>query len=326
MVTLAITAVISGQVYEYLGYYYAGQTAQALEGDRLTQALRALIRPNEYLIITGQDWNSMIPYYSQRRALMLRKGQENDLVLIDKALDNLKGEKLGALLVTGPWEQYAGLLQRVVALGLEPKPLVVWHDVSVFLPAVRRAEILHHLEENPYYEVNLAPGVELPPLRMASEWFEVAKLRPSYRWFFHAMHPTPIRFWATFGPGLDERSGRIAFGCHPVTRLVFKLPAGAHMLRTTVEMAVATYVETNDFNQKTDGVEITLATLGPAEARRVLYTRLLDPLGNHADRGPQPLEIKFTLEQAGEVELFFGPGPKGRDTRDWITMGALVIE
>ena len=326
MVSLAISTVISGQVYEYFGYYYVGQTVQALEGNRLTQALRALTRRDEYVIITGQDWNSMTPYYSQRRALMLLKGRETELDRLDKALANLKDEKLGALLVTGPWEQYTGLLQRVVALGLEPKPLLVWRDVSVFLPAVRRAEILHHLEENPYYEVNLAPGVELPPLRLAGAWFEVAKLRPAYRRLFHAIRPTPVRFWSSFGPGLDERGGKIAFGGHPVTRLVFQLPAGNHVLRTTVEMAVATYVETNDFNQKTDGVEITLAALGPADARRVLYTRLLDPLGKHADRGPQPLEIKFNLERAGEVELFFGPGPNGRDTRDWITMGAIVIE
>lgn len=326
MVSLAISAVISGQVYEYLGYYYAGQTAQALEGDRLTQALRALTRPDEYLIITGQDWNSMIPYYSQRRALMLLRGRENDIGRLDKALANLKEEKLGALLVTGPWEQYTGLLEKATALGLEPKPLVVWRDISVFLPAARRAETLRQLEDQPYYEVNLAPGVELPPMRLGSVWLDVAKLRPAYRRMFHAMRPMPVRYWSTFGPGLDERGGKIVFGGHPVTRLVFKLPAGAQVLRTTVEMAVATYVETHDFNQQTDGVEITLAALGPAGTRRVLFTRLLDPLGNHADRGPQPLEIKFTLEQAGEVELFFGPGPKGKDTRDWITMGRLVIE
>lgn len=326
MVSLAIAAVISGQIYDYLGYYYTGQRVQALEGDRLTQALRALTRPDEYLIITGQDWNSMIPYYSQRRALMLLKGRENDIGRLDKALANLRGEKLGALLVTGPWEQYSGLLERVAALGLEPKPLLIWRDISVFLPAARRAETLRQMEDQPYFEVNLAPGVELPPMRLGGVWLDVANLRPAYRQMFHAMQPMPVRYWSTFGPGLDERGGKIAFGGHPVTRLIFRLPAGRHVLRTTVEMAVATYVETNDFNQRTDGVEITLSALEPAETRRVLFTRLLDPLGNHADRGRQPLEIKFTLEQAGEVELFFGPGPKGKDTRDWITLGHLVIE
>ncbi len=326
MVSLAIAAVISGQIYEYLGYYYVGQRVQALEGNRLTQALRAITRPDEYLIITGQDWNSMIPYYAQRRALMLINGEESNLVRLDQALGQLQGEKLGALLVTGPWAQLNGLVQRIAALGLEPKPLLAWRDISVFLPLARRAETLRLMEEQPFFEVNLAPGVELPPLRLAGAWFEVAKLRPAYRRLFHAIRPTPVRFWSSFGPGLDERGGKIAFGGHPVTRLVFQLPAGRHVLRTTVEMAVATYVETNDFNQQTDGVEITLAALGPAGARRVLYTRLLDPLGKHADRGPQPLEIKFNLEPAGEVELFFGPGPNGRDTRDWITMGEIVIE
>jgi hypothetical protein len=327
LVALAIVAVMGGQACRYLEYYYPWQRAWSPGGSGLTESLRQLTRPDEYLIITGQDWNSMIPYYAQRRALMLRGDVEEDFSRLDAALAGLAGEKPGALLVTGPWAAKTALLQRMAALGLETTPLYVWHDISVFVPVSRRAEFLGWLEQKTFYEVKLAPGVEFPPERLAGAWFEVAKLRPRSRWMFHVLQPAPVRFWSTFGPGLDETGGRIAFGGHPVTRLVFQLPAGAHTLRTTVELPVATYIDTHDYDQRTDGVEITLTALGgPGGERRVLFTRLLDPVNNHTDRGPQPLEIRFTLERPGEVELFFGPGPNGRDTRDWITMGRLVIE
>ena len=93
-----------------------------------------------------------------------------------------------------------------------------------------------------------------------------------------------------------------------------------------VELPLASYISDAGADQRTDGVEIKLTALGGGETQSVLYTRLLDPLHRHSDRGPQSLTINFTLAQAGEVELFFGPGPHGRDTRDWITMGRLVID
>ena len=326
LVTLAIVTVLGGQAYRYLEYYYPTQRAFTLGGSGLTDSLRVLTRPDEYLVITGHDWNSILPYYAQRRALMLRWDMEEDYPRIDAALAELSGEKAGALLITGPWEKRAGLIQRLSAVGLETKPLFVWRDISVFVPKARRAEILYKLEQQAFDDVHLAPGVDFPKEQLGGIWFEVAKLRPRTRWMFHVMKPVPVRCWSTFGPGLDERNGHIAFGGHPVTRLVFQLPAGAHTLRTTVELPPATYTETHDYNQRTDGVEITLFALEPNDGRHVIFTRLLDPVNKHADRGPQPLEIKFTLAQAGEVELFFGPGPNGKDTRDWITMGELVIE
>jgi hypothetical protein len=40
----------------------------------------------------------------------------------------------------------------------------------------------------------------------------------------------------------------------------------------------------------------------------------------------RPMEMEFMLPEAGEVELFFGPGPQDRVTRDWIRIGPLTID
>ncbi len=91
----------------------------------------------------------MIPYYAQRRALMLRNG-ETEPVRLEQALAAMRGEKAGALLVAGPWENQPALLQRIGALGLETKPLLVWRDIAIFLPVDRRQELLGHLELQGY--------------------------------------------------------------------------------------------------------------------------------------------------------------------------------
>jgi hypothetical protein len=72
-------------------------------------------------------------------------------------------------------------------------------------------------------------------------------------------------------------------------------------------------------------VEVTLSRRKSDGSTEVLYTRLINPRKNESDRGVLPLRADFALEQPGEVELFFGPGPAGNNTCDWIKLSRLVI-
>ncbi len=63
-----------------------------------------------------------------------------------------------------------------------------------------------------------------------------------------------------------------------------------------------------------------------ATKHRVLYRRLLDPAKNPADRGEQAIEVAFELDRPASVDLFFGPGPRGNDRYDWLSLGRVTIE
>lgn len=268
----------------------------------------------------------MTPYYAQRRALMLRGDAERDVVQVDAALSALAGEKIGALALVGPLEGRTWLIECLIARGLEPLPLFYWRDVAVYLPATKHKLNLQKLEEQPFPEVRLAPGSELLHAPPVNGWYEVATLPRSQRVMFDGMAPAPGRFFSTFGLTLERTNGRLDFGVHPVTRLVFTLPAGRHVLHTTVRFSPEAYRLDLLDTEATDGVEISLATLGPRETRQVLFTRLLDPRHRAEDRERVPLRIEFNLPQAGEMELFVGPGPSGRSTRDWVVLGRVVID
>ncbi len=326
LVALAVLLVVGGQVYGYFVRYYPEQRGISPGGNGLSQSLRALTEPGDVIIVTGQDWNSMTPYYAQRRALMLRGDVESDPVQLDAALAQLAGEKIGALAVTGSLEGKEWFMQRMAARGLGVKPVYLWRDVSVFLPVDRQGLSLQRLEEQIFAEVHPAPGVELPQGQPLNTWWEVAKLWRSQRGNFDGMTPVPVRYFSTFGLTLERAGGRTDFGAHPVTRLVFALPAGKHVLRTSVLFPLDAYRPELSEDDATDGVEITLAALTPEGERRVLDTRVVDPRHRPEDRGRKPLRIEFTLPQAGEVELFIGPGPSGRTTRDWVMLGRLVID
>jgi len=185
---------------------------------------------------------------------------------------------------------------------------------------------VRRIQQSGYGEVTWIPGVEPQPERLAGYWYDLAKLSAQQRGFFAGMKPEPVRFFSSFGPAIELGGGRQDFGAHPVTRLVFALPAGDHRLLTSVSLAPETYDPAQLPDRMTDGVEITLKAAWSDGREHIFFTRLLNPRDNPGDRGLCPLDVSFRLERAGEVELFFGPGPAGRDTHDSISMGRLELQ
>ena len=328
LVALAMLVMGGGQAYQYLAGDYLAQRGISVGGDGLTRSLRGLTRPDEVIIITGQDWNSMVPYYAERRALMIRRDVEQNSGQLEAAFAALAGERIGALVLGPATQGREDLIRRATALGIDPHPLYHWQGVSVHVLLARRRQSIHNIIETGYDALAWEPGVELPAAPMAGAWLETQDLRSYQRQVFSAMRPQPVRFFSTFGPILDGSRSVPRFGAHPVTRLVYRLPAGGHTLRTTAFFSPEAYDPALPKDKSTDGVEITLTLVGSGVEgeRRVLYTRLLDPRGHSEDRGMQLIKASFVLDQGAEVELLIGPGPSGRDTRDWIWLGRLVID
>ncbi len=289
--------------------------------------LRELTRPDDVLVVSGHDWNSMFPHFAQRRALMIRTGEVRDTPNLRAGLANLRSEKIGALALADATDHSFALNYLLVEHGLDPRPLCRWRNMSVYVPSERRAESARLLRQRQYPDVEWTPEAEPPAERLAGEWFETTSLGSPQREIFSTMTPEPVRFMATYGPGLDRTNTPALFGAHPVTRLVFRLPAGTHTLRTVAIIKPDTAYDPNLHRDRTtDGVEISLWSLRSGERAERLFGRLLDPRANPADRGPQPLAIPFTLSQAGEVELFVGSGPNGRDTCDWLYFEPLILD
>lgn len=327
VLALAVGLVLGGQAWRFVDQYYPAQRNLSPGGDGLSASLRLLTNPRDVIVMLGQDWNSMTPYYAQRRAMMLRDEIAPDSERVERALAQLDGETIGALVIVGQHDGEQWLIDRAKARGLESEPLYLWRDARVFLPEARRAELLGALVEHSLHEVQIAPGVKIPQGSLSNRWVTMSETRPSQRGYFGGMQPVPVRFFATFGPNVDGSSGQLFYQAHPVTRLVFALKAGAHTLRSSLQMPVDAYREDLKESEPTDGVEVSLHALEPDGTRRLLTSRYFDPRHNPGDRGSmRPLQFTFTLPAAGEVELSFGPGPAGRDTRDWIQLGPLKID
>lgn len=322
----AVLVVVGTQAWQYREHYFPAQSGISQGGDALSRVLMGLTKPDEVVVMIGQEWNPMFPYYAQRRMMMIRHEEEKNIARLDAAFAVLKGERVGALAIAGLTDERGDLVQRAVALGINPQPIFRCQDMTIYLREDRLDESTRQIKAGRFVGVNLLPGAEPIPEKLAGSWYEVAQLPTDRLGYFLGMNPKPIRFYSSFGPGIELAGGRHDFGAHPFTRLVFPLSAGGHELRTTVSLPPIAYQPAQPNEPTSDGVEIAVALLQSGGLRKVLYTRLLNPRDNPADRGKVELRIPFRLELPGEVELFFGPGPAGRNTYDWIVMGDLVIE
>jgi hypothetical protein len=87
---------------------------------QLTDAIKKNTPQDSVLIILGADWNPLVPYYSQRRSLLIPDWENLTESQVQQALENLKGEKIGALLVCES-HRYSEerLMQQAKAAGLD---------------------------------------------------------------------------------------------------------------------------------------------------------------------------------------------------------------
>jgi hypothetical protein len=63
--------------------------------------VKRLTKSDEVLYIQGCDWDSSIPYYSQRKAIMDRSNYSITDGRFKQSISNLGGNKMGAMIYNG---------------------------------------------------------------------------------------------------------------------------------------------------------------------------------------------------------------------------------
>lgn len=106
---------------------------------RATTMVQRLTKPGDVIAIYGEGWSSAVPYYAERRALMdpdFRAPGDPRLV---RALRNLQGERIGAVVVSGTLrDDAAALAPRLALFGCAAPP--VYHDTmtDIYVPGTMR--------------------------------------------------------------------------------------------------------------------------------------------------------------------------------------------
>ena len=313
------------QIRSYVVGYWQAQTQPSNGGDQLTQMLRQVTAVGDVLVISGQDWNAMTPYYAQRRALMIRNGDTQNWPLVERSFTALTGESVGALLLCGEQRHNTGLRDRAVQrFGLDPRPLFALGDTEVLVPSEVRPSALGFLYTVPLPELVLPPRAEANEDPLRGQVMRLTKLPALMRQHFRMFSPLPVRSQSTFAYSSGDYEGRLFLSAHPDTRLWFTPPATRCVVSTSYLIYEGAYKDRKP-GEGTDGVRFALFEIRTDGTRRTLFDRLLDPMTNPADRGLQTLELEVAVAPGAELLFETTSGPTGNWSFDWAAVGPFSI-
>ena len=324
---LIIIALHAGQIGGYLHNLYPIQRVYHPGGTGLTELLHDLTDPNDVLIIAGEDWSSITPYYAQRRALMIRRTMDRSWDYLVEAFGALKDERVVALLLSGGARENPTLVEMARRyFGIDPEPTVTWRETTVYLLPAARDRFVRELQLGAYRGVLLTPAAAARANALKQGEIDVSLLSERQQnLLFAAISPRPTRIYSKFGLDVMESQGRRLLNAHPDTRLWFAVAPGRRRIHAEYGIVPDAY-ENVTGEEPTDGVEFSIRRVKPDGSQEVAWQRVLDPSSNAADRGLQTVDTWVETGAVEQLLLATGPGPRGNYSRDWAYWVRVGIE
>jgi 4-amino-4-deoxy-L-arabinose transferase-like glycosyltransferase len=303
----------------YHNYYYTAQIVKSHGGSAVTRLLKDMLPRESVIVIMGQDWAAIVPYYSQRRALMIRKGLEEDAVYVKGAIADLNDEDIAALVVSGDALKQTVAVQRVVELaGLVAEPVFHESETVVYMSPLYSNTVRDVLQRdsNRYPALTLLPKSE----RDTSVGLDFKISAGASRLAFPTVKPEVARYRISheYGRFLDEAVPQYNF--HADSDLWLRTPAEVQGFRWKYGVVAGAW---NGAGGKTNGVDFVIFAESKNGQRRELWRDEVTPAEVEADRGLQTGEGSLEIH-AGEQLVF---ACRDRDNRafDWAYFTSIEV-
>ena len=312
---LGLLLLLQGNAFVRGYHYYYWK--EAPPPPDLATILRETVPPDGVILIYGADWNPLLPYYAQRRALMVPGDRDGETALLEEVIARLPPSRIAAMVLVGDKARPRAdfIQERARRFGFSTQPFAQSDDADLYLPAGVIAPAAARLQDRKFTSARLLVAVrsalaDTPPQDISGLSFPMAS-------------PAPIRARSRFGVSLGQVDGRAVINAHAPSEISFVPPAGARRIHAVVGLPAAAYAQPPPLG--TDGIGVEILAQTKDGLLRTLYHRLLTPGNRTEDRGPQ--EITLTLDHPLEGELIFriDPGPASNLTNDWAYWAAIEI-
>ncbi|MFT3830080.1 MAG: hypothetical protein QM691_10295 [Opitutaceae bacterium] len=304
----------------YRADYFQFQAVRSSGGSGLTESLKTCTPPHGVLVIAGADWSPIIPYYAERKALMLRRGLENHAAYLERAFADLADEEVAALVLCGDQRGNHALIERAAAaFNLDPNPTYSHPDGDVFIGNLHREFVLRHLHGNHGHNGVTTQAVPAPATTPDSPFLALPPVsaRPA---FAGLCSPLPSHCRFSYGFNIWPIDGVRHLSLHADSDLIVPAPAAATRIHWEYCILRDAYERADG---GTNGVEFIIDGETPDGTGRRLYRRLLDPVATPADRGIQILDLPFT-PRPGE-RLIFRTRDNGSPSFDWAASRQILV-
>jgi 4-amino-4-deoxy-L-arabinose transferase-like glycosyltransferase len=300
---LALGLLLASQLHAYYRGYYAHIANPAPPPPAIAAAIREAVPAGDVVLVYGADWNPLLPYYFERRAVMVPGERERETEVLDQVLARLPPRRIAAMVVHGDKvrAQTDFIHERAARFGLSPQPVARSGADDLYLSA-DAARAMDRPALPPALPPPLAFPEDLKPDLLAGP-----ALAP--------FHPAPTSVRSRYGVVAGERDGRPVLNAHAPSELTFRLAERPTHISAVAGLAEGAYAP--GATAVTDGITVEIIARAPDGRLHSLYQRHLDPARNESDRGPQRIELPLPADITGDLLFRFGNGPAGNPTSDW---------
>lgn len=313
-----VVLMLAGHVQTYWGNYRQQQAAVSLGKNSFTENIKEITPPGSVLVIAGYDWAAMIPYYSERRALMIRHGLEHDFAYLSRAFQTIADETVHTMILGPGVRDNRGFIEFATrALDLDPVPVFGNSWGEVYISRFYLAGVVHWIANarNRFSADTVFP-------ERTSTGRQVLRVPPDEGTrSFPMMAPGPVEIDFEYGYSVANYEGRPVLAAHSDSLMWVKPPAGAKV----IEMEYGIVDEAwKQGDAKTNGIEFIIYVEDPGQAKpRAIFRRLLDPAWVEGDRGVQKVQVDYT-PHPGE-RLCFAALSNGSKAFDWGYWGRISV-
>jgi hypothetical protein len=305
-----VLLLLAGPVGTYWGNYRQQQAAVSFGSNAFTDTIRDLTPPGSVLVVAGHDWAAMIPYYSERRALMVRNGLEYDLAYLGRAFKTVEDELVHTMVVGSGVRANRRFLDFATgALDLDPVPVFSSSWGDVYVSRFYLADVLRWIERS---RNRFSPETVFPE-RTRTERRALRVPPDEQTRSFAMMEPGPVEIDFEYGYSVIDHGGRPALPAHSDSLMWVAPPARARSIE--MEFGVVDAAWRRD-GPGTNGIEFVIFVEEPGQQKpRAIYRRLLDPARVEGDRGLQRARVDYT-PKTGE-RVCFAALSNGSKAFDW---------
>lgn len=276
----------------------------------LADVIRATTPRDGVILLYGWDWKGLIPYYAERRAVMVPDGRHLEFKVLEDVVQQMPPRQIvGMVVATDPMRAATAFIRgRTERFGLSPAPLASSPDGDFYLAEALVDSAAQQLAGKSYAGVALNLGAAEGEQFPAQQHLDPALLA------LPIFSPAPRAGRTQFGASGGELAGQPVLHAHAPSELEFSPPAGARAIRATYGLPDAAW---NGGPSVTDGIGIEIFERLPNGQRRMLFRRSLDPAHAPGDRGPQSLQLDDAGPFTGSLVFRFTTGRAGNPTNDW---------
>ncbi len=309
---LAVGLVLGLQLLAYDRGYGSHLHRPPPQPPGLAAILRQAVPPQGTVLIYGTDWDPLLAYYADRRAIMVPGERENETALLDQIVQRLPPDRpIGAIVMRG--DKFRNrpdfIRERAARFGVSFRPYARSGEYDLYLPETVIAKLTGGTPAAALADVEL---LAIPVDDAFSAALKVQKLEGLD---LSVASPAPFEARTQYGISVGDIDGHHVINAHAPSELRFHPPVGAMHILAEFGLARGSY--TPDNAAATDGVTVEVFEAGADGVRHEFFRRTLQPVQSPADRGLQSLRIDSPQPFGGALIFRIGPGPANNPASDW---------